>query len=420
MINVEVLLRDYLKKISVGYQDFYCVHICASQFTEDNKKDHKIKRIEDSLKFLAQQNKCRYFHVFNEDFFIFFQEKNKDEVNAALLKIKFYFSDDENIKSNKISLFTFYDISQDLHELNNLVQNTFNHVESLPDTGKTHDMFYTRTETKNISPTLFKEEAKNKLKRKLTPATLSRIENSLKQVDFSSIIRRQSICAIYGKSFPQPLFDEVFVSIVDLQETLMPDIDITSSPWLFKHLTEVLDKGVLLSIGKHDYGSLKLEFSVNLNTATIISSEFGRFDDKINPSVKSTIVLELNPSDIFNDLHTYILARSFAKNKGYKLCLDNMSIDLMKYIDKDRLGIDMIKLFWSPKFMDEVTNNKKEVISLIRKFGEDKVVLARVDDPIAVDIGQSVGISLFQGRHINTVLSSDPRKRRVGSVIMHK
>ncbi len=420
MINIEILLRDYLKKISMGYQDFSCVHIRSSEFTADNKKEHKIKLMEDSLKSLSELGKCRFFHIFNEDFFVFFQEKHKDEMNTVLLKIKFYFADDKNIKEKNISLFTFYSIDKDVKELEEVIKSSITNDENYIETAGEYR--FTDVNAKKSSPfpsTFIEEDVKpTVLKKTLTPEVLGRIENSLKQVDFSSIIRRQSVCAIFGKSFPQPLFDEVFVAISDLQEILMPDINISSSPWLFKHFTEVLDKGVLLSVGKHDYGSLKMEFSMNLNTATILSSDFGRFDDKINPSVKSTIVLELHPSDVFSDLHTFILARDYAKSKGYRICVDNMSIDLMRYLDKDRLGVDMVKLFWSPEFYKKAEENKNMVIDLVKEYGEDRVVLSRVDDAMGVDIGQSVGISLFQGRHINSILSSDPRKRRVGSVIM--
>ena len=60
-----------------------------------------------------------------------------------------------------------------------------------------------------------------KLRRELTPAMLAKVQKALSMTDFSSLIRRQSVCAVIGKSPPQMLFDEVFVSIADLRDMLM-------------------------------------------------------------------------------------------------------------------------------------------------------------------------------------------------------
>lgn len=99
-----------------------------------------------------------------------------------------------------------------------------------------------------------------KLRRELTPAMLAKVQKALSMTDFSSLIRRQSVCAVIGKSPPQMLFDEVFVSIADLRDMLLPDVDLTANPWLFQHLTETLDKRVLVSISRHDDGSLTSNF----------------------------------------------------------------------------------------------------------------------------------------------------------------
>ena len=130
-----------------------------------------------------------------------------------------------------------------------------------------------------------------KLRRELTPAMLAKVQKALSMTDFSSLIRRQSVCAVIGKSPPQMLFDEVFVSIADLRDMLLPDVDLTANPWLFQHLTETLDKRVLVSISRHDDGSLTSNFSINLNVSTILSDEFLEFDENINASMRSSIVL---------------------------------------------------------------------------------------------------------------------------------
>ena len=86
------------------------------------------------------------------------------------------------------------------------------------------------------------------------------------------------MCAVIGKSAPQMIFEEVYVSIPDLRDILLPDVNLTSNPWLFMHLTETLDKRVLAHVSKHDDGSLVSNFSMNLNVSTILSDAFFKND----------------------------------------------------------------------------------------------------------------------------------------------
>ena len=247
---------------------------------------------------------------------------------------------------------------------------------------------------------------------------LSMVENSLKGTDFANMIRRQSICVVVGSSQPQPMFDEVFVSVSDLRDTLLPNVDFSLTPWLFQHLTETLDKRVLSNINRHDDGSFKSHFSINLNVSTILSPDFISFDKGIPNAFKNTIFLELQPVDIFSDLASYIMAKNFAKERGYKICIDGISHTSLQYIDRERLDADLLKVFWSQDIINRIEKNDENIFLDIKKNGPSRVVLARVDDAKAIDIGHTLGINIFQGRYIQKLLTSSPEKRRVNSFYM--
>ena len=228
-------------------------------------------------------------------------------------------------------------------------------------------------------------------------------------MDFSSLIRRQSVCAIIGKSTPQMIFDEVYVSIADLRDMLMPDVNLFSNPWLFMYLTETLDKRVLANINRHDDGSLTNNFSLNLNVSTILSDDFLNFDENTNPVQRSSIVLELQLTDIFSDFKAFILAKTFAQYRGYKICIDGITVDKLQYIDREHLDSDLIKIIWHPSFMD-VVREDKHFTDYVNKAERARMILCRVDDPQAVEIGNSLGINLYQGRYIQRLLAAQPRK----------
>ena len=149
-------------------------------------------------------------------------------------------------------------------------------------------------------------------------------------------------------------------------------------------LTETLDKRVLVSISRHDDGSLTSNFSINLNVSTILSDEFLEFDENINASMRSSIVLELQLVDIFSDVKAFILAKTFAQYRGYKICIDGITVDKLKYIDREHLSSDLIKIIWHPSFMD-VIREDKHFTDYVNKAERARMILCRVDDPQAVD-----------------------------------
>ena len=193
------------------------------------------------------------------------------------------------------------------------------------------------------------------------------------------MIRRQSVCVILDDIQPQPMFEEVFVAIADLGETLLPDVSLTATPWLFQDLTETLDKRVLSSVSRHDDGSFTHDFSLNLNVSTILSEDFRNFDYNIRSGMKSSIVLELQPIDIFSDLTSYLLARDYAQNLGYKICIDGVTDKSLRFIDRERLGADLLKLVWTPE-LPEAIESDPLLQDRLRNMGANRAILCRVDD----------------------------------------
>ena len=299
-------------------------------------------------------------------------------------------------------------LEQAYHKLDEFVDEFKRNVRALMDSLKNQSFGGSSGNSGRSVPAAMMGGPRN-LRRELTPSMLAKVQKTLAMADFSSLIRRQSVCAVIGKSPPQMIFDEVFVSIADLRDMLLPDVDLTAYPWLFLHLTETLDKRVLASVSQHDDGSLNSNFSMNLNVSTILSDEFLTFDENINPSMRSSIVLELQLVDIFSDFKAFILAKTFAQYRGYKICIDGITVDKLKYIDREQLNGDLLKIIWHPSFMDMIREDS-HFTDYVNRDERAKMILCRVDDPQAVEIGNSLGINLYQGRYIQRILTAQPKK----------
>ena len=350
------------------------------------------------LRDFAQQVGGKTFELANNSVLVVFPAQKDDELQAILIRLSFTFNEEISLQQkNNITETTFFKLYETPASFLNLCDK-ITHIS--PFTSHIAQEHTSKTGSKFIN--MLGGNKKNL--RQLTPDILDKLQKNLQQADFSNMIRRQAVCAIIGKSAPQMIFEEVYVSIPDLRDTLLPDVDLTSNPWLFLQLTETLDKRVLAHVSKHDDGSLVSNFSLNLNVSTILSDEFLTFDESIPPPLRSSIILELQLVDIFNDVKNYLLAKAFAQYRGYKICIDGITVDKLQYINRTNLNSDLMKIFWHPSFLD-IINEDSHFRDYVNKAERAKMILCRVDDPKAIEIGNSLGINLYQGRYVQKELN---------------
>lgn len=409
VVKKDTLILDYLKKIEKDIDAFQALYLFTHKLQNQSMRSMQRQSLIGTFENVTKKSGGELFGMPNDDMVVIFNKRAHEEVLACLVKIRFLFHDDPMIRNaddlEQVGFAKFFSLGNGAVEFKDLIKTTVDNFAGA-DEGKDGKQAGGVPGIR-MAPSFL--TAQRKLRRELTPSMLAKVQKVLAQTDFSSLIRRQSVCAVIGKSPPQMLFDEVYVSIADMRDMLLPDVDLTANPWLFMHLTETLDKRVLVSISRHDDGSLTSNFSMNLNVSTILSDEFLEFDGNINDSMRSSIVLELQLVDIFSDIKAYILAKTFAQYRGYKICIDGITVDKLKYINRENLGSDLIKIIWHPTFMD-VIKEDKHFMDYVNKAERAKMILCRVDDPQAVEVGNSLGINLYQGRYIQRLLMAQPRK----------
>ena len=402
-IRSDIAVAEYLRKLDSSIGEYDAIYINVSKLENSNIRDSHRQELADTFAAFVSKTMARYFWFANEDVIVIYNRRIKDEILSCLVKIRFMFHDDPFIHNSEdlraIGFINFYNMVDDKKEFYHLVNKLSHQQNPLKlQTQKTTPFVV------NSSPTYTAKQ-----KKPFTPDILARVQKILSVADFSSFIRRQAICAIIGKSTPLRVFEEVYVSIPDLREMLMPDIDLLADPWLFLSLSETLDKRVLETISRHDDGSLIGNFSININVSTILSNEFLEIDESISASMRPSIILELQLVDIFSDIKSFVLAKTFVQARGYKICIDGISVDKLKYINRTNLNCDLMKIIWHPSFMD-VINEDKHFMDYVNKAERAKMILCRIDDPSAIEIGNSLGINLYQGRYVQRLLNSTTPK----------
>lgn len=337
----------------------------------------------------------------NDDVFIVYSPKiNENQIKALLIKTGLYFSADSKIENPEALQRTFV-LPAEKDALNYEVSRIESTMPSRSDAASEKSAAHKRF----VLPPVAAEQGK----KQLTPAELARISKALVNTDFSNMIRRQFVCIVLDDIAPSPMFEEVFVSIADLGETILPDVSLTATPWLFQDLTETLDKCVLTTVSRHDDGAFYRDFSLNLNVSSILSEDFKSFDKGIRENMKASVVLELQPIDIVSDFSMYVKARDFAQSLGYKICIDGVSALNLPFIDREKLGADFVKLTWQADLPDLLTQDEK-LKEKILSIGSNRTILCRVDDEKALNFAKESKITLLQGRYIQHLLSTAPRR----------
>ena len=394
----EARFLDDLKALDPAARNKGVIRLHLSRLLPEHRDRQNLRNAETVFEELTRTRSAWLYRLRSSDLMVVYERHENEAAERAVLKLLKLWERDPLMQKSKSDarknrLSSWFDMSQDYDKL------------------LTFAMRQTATSDRSVRKTLPELIAERELQRTnsergtpLMPLELGRAEDSLARVDLSSFTRRQAVCAFVEDGKPEVVFTEVFVSIADLRETLMPRTDLTVNPWLFQHLTQTLDRRVMAQIARREDRTLLRDgFSINVNVSTVLSEEFLAFDDDFAPSTQD-VVLEMRIEDIFADINSFAFARDFVTERGYRICLDSLSLNTFPYGDANRLGVAYAKLNWTPDLAAYIgTSQGQELKQMIRDRKKGRTILARCDSEAAIRVGQQLGITLFQGRYIDGV-----------------
>jgi EAL domain-containing protein (putative c-di-GMP-specific phosphodiesterase class I) len=371
------------------------IHIHLSQLHADNRRGHHIRIAVNTFEFLVKQMDGQIFALSNADLIFVCKGADIVAIDEAVMRLRHLFNDDpltQDVDEHQKSRFcSWYDLERQYAEFLAVVQALYDEEQKRSRRLAAISGPGRPSQSAELPP--------------LSPHRLGELVDAISRADLSNMMRRQVVCAMMPGTPPQPVFRELYISIDELRASVMPGYNIASDRWLFQHLTQTLDLRMLQLLMKNDDRAIASGFSVNLNVATLLSDRFLAFDANLKSATRGTVIFELQTIDIFSDLGAYIFARDFVKERGYRVCLDGVTDLTLPFIDRERLGLDMIKIVWNPDMLGSGREAKRdEFRKLIASFGRARTILCRCDSEEAVATGQSLGISLFQGRHIDRLL----------------
>jgi len=399
----EQLLLEYMRRLENRREGRKAVRINLSSLMPANRREHHIRAATSSFESIVSDLMGQLFQLDNLDIFFVYKTEAHARIEDTVQKVKFLFSDDplfdvENQTGKEF--LNWFDVETQFDELLKIVLD-------MNDDGSPTKQSSSRS---NVREAL---KARQEHGDPLSPEILSRAVKALHCTDLTSLVRRQFICNVNQKLVPEPLFSELYISIQDLRETMMPGINITANRWLFQYLTESLDKRILSLLSKADSFMMTGDISFNVNVSTLMSPEFIAFDEAMSAARRGSMVLELQKIDIFADFGAFLFVYEYCHEKGYRICLDGLTYDDLLMLDRKRLGVDYVKVTWSPSLVDSGAEMVEKLAEIVKSAGQKRVIMVRCDDREAVDFGRSVGIGMFQGHYIEHLIAEDERRRQL-------
>jgi len=398
----EELLLDYAERLARHLPGRRAVHLHLSALQPHNRRQQHIRIAANSCDSLVQRYDGQCFVLSNNDLVVVVRDAPIAQIDDVVLRLRYLFSDDpavsqaESAEGETAPFCTWYELEQDHASFCAMARRMLEQAERhkpLPNAKATK-------ETDNDG---------KKPHRPIDAEYLGRLVKAIETADLTSMLSRQQIAAIVPGNNIKPVFNEIYVSMDALRHRLAPDVDLFANRWLFQVLTEAVDLRLLRQLPALER-QVPMSTSLNLNIATLMSEDFLTFDRELRQHVKKSMVIELQSIDVFGNIGSFHFLREFLRERDYKICLDGLSHLTFPLLQRNDIDVDFYKVIWSPEL------NEMEGSLGLARFREaieccepTHVVLSRCEDEGAITFGQKLGITLYQGHHIDTLLSPDYR-----------
>lgn len=213
----------------------------------------------------------------------------------------------------------------------------------------------------------------------------------------------------------RPLFTELDFSLAAIEARGPSGGQEPADPYLLRYLANRLDRGVIeavadgigraspLDVLRQRQGVAPLH--LNLGLATILSDEFACLIAAIH-AAGATLGVEIAASEACADPVAFRRARAILAQTDTALVLDGVSHLGLLFSQPWQLGIDLLKLDWSPRMADLDARDRAEMEITADRIGRHRLVLHRADTEIALRWGLALGIRRFQGRHVDAMFAA--------------
>ncbi|MBP5533971.1 MAG: hypothetical protein J6Y03_00485 [Alphaproteobacteria bacterium] len=381
ILSPEEQAIEAIQRIETLNVPFCAVYVAMSKLQPENRGYHQLEIVSKIFEPLLNHAQARLFLLSNHDFLLLTANPVLDAIDDILYQIKGLFSDDFFISSQSAGAFEqIFFLDKDKDTLLDLLQPK---VKAQP---------------KNLE-SVVSDLSETALVKELTPEVLEKLLYQIEQNKSKNFIRRQSIISFEKNKKNEEVGQEFFTSLLELQNAYAPHLNLTADKALFTMLMDTLDKQMLSALCDLDLKAWPSLVSINLNVQSIFLPIF----DKMLPKMSGRqLMIEFQMSDILHDLALYRKAYTKLKQNNILVALDAITINELEMIPMTSFNADCFKIFWSAKLSED----KPLLTKFLKEQTGKKIILSRCGSEEALLFGRQMGISLFQGHFVDTLLAA--------------
>ncbi len=203
-------------------------------------------------------------------------------------------------------------------------------------------------------------------------------------------VRHQAILLQSESQFIAPTMREFYVSIDLLRKSFFPGVEMRGSKRSFQSLTHMLDQLMLRSLPFLPKDGLPS--SLNINVHSILTQTF---DNVLKNTSLENFTFEIPQPMIASHFEEFRKARDMIFARGGRIAVDQIFPDTVDALDLGEVKPHIAKLHWKGDLKSS-SDAHREFVKRTLDRGI-AVIMSRVDDPAALEIGQDFGIRNFQG-----------------------
>ncbi len=396
----ESAILDHVQRIGHSRVGRFALRLHLSRLRRHNRQPHHIRIASRTFDSLLNAQDAQLYTAGSGDIILMCKDVPTASVEYVIDKIRLLFRNDPLVATGgsmgRDTFATWFDFETDYDIFMETIQDMVDNANRIPSQGE--DASAGRGQGADFAGQM------------LDSLSAAKLEDSIDRLQILDVINQQPAVIIGGDGTEKILFQETFVAIAQLQQKLAPGYNIVSDTWLFLHLTEALDRRMLVALARRDFSGLKDSISINLNVNTVLGKDFHRFDEAIGEH-SDKVVIELQQIDVFADIGDFKYARNRLKDRGYRVLLDGLNPMCLQYFDPGLLDADYYKVAWGIEFTEmESADEHEQAAQLVARIGHDRFILARTESEDAMRWGLSMGIRRFQGYFIDQLISRQIQK----------
>ncbi|MEP0340112.1 MAG: hypothetical protein ABJ388_05575 [Alphaproteobacteria bacterium] len=213
-------------------------------------------------------------------------------------------------------------------------------------------------------------------------------------------VQGQSITLIAEGKRPTVIAREYYMRMDLLGSDALKNVSIHESDPLFPQLTLTLDQ-LMLGMHRH-YNPEGGKCALNLTLESVGGPTYQKFLAANGAAKLSNVIVELRLADVMRDLRKYEAAQTAVRGQGGTIAVDIIDPASLAVLNLAGFNANIAKISWRESGMETLARNRSVI-----KQAQDAgciVVLCRVDSELGLRVGREVGITAFQGLHIEDML----------------